>query len=193
MNRCNTGAVLILMATAAAAGPSDDDMARCAAISATDARVACYDALAHRPADKPSAAARSTPAPGPALAAPAPASAATGPAAAPVPAPAAAAPVAQAPVSVAAIAADPKTFGLTPAQKHIADLGPKSMAAHISSVRADQLGRTFVVLDEGGTWSVLDNDGRLSSGDAVTIKRAAMSSFLMFTATNHSYSVHRIK
>jgi hypothetical protein len=192
MNRCNTGAVLILMATAAAAGPSNDDMARCAAIAAIDLRVACYDALAHRPADKPSAAAKSTPAPA-AAPVPLPAPVATAPAAAPVPAAAGAAPVTQAPVSAVAIAADPKTFGLTPVQKHTADLGPKSMAAHISSVSADQLGRTFVVLDEGGTWSVLDNDGRLSSGDAVTIKRGAMSSFLMFTPSNHSYWVHRIK
>jgi hypothetical protein len=192
MNRCNTGAVLILMATAAAAGPSNDDMARCAAIAAIDLRVACYDALAHRPADKPSAAAKSTAAPAAApVAVPAPV--ATAPAAAPVPAPAGAAPLNQAPVSEAAIAADPKNFGFSPVQKHIADLGPKSIAAHISSVSSDQLGRTFVVLDNEETWSVLDNDGRLSSGDAVTIKRAAMSSYLMFTASNHSFWVHRIK
>jgi hypothetical protein len=187
MNRCKIGAALILMATAAAAtaaAPSNDDMARCAVIPAPDSRLACYDALAHRPADKmPSAAAKSTPAPAPT---PVPA-----PAAVPAAAPAAAA--AQAPVSAAAIAADPKNFGLTPAQQHTADLGPKSITAHISIVSSDQVGRTLVVLDSGETWTVMDNDGRLSSGDAVTIKRAALGSFLMLTPSNHSYRVRRLK
>lgn len=171
MIRFEVGTALILMAAAAAAAPSNNDMARCALIPAPDSRLACYDALAHRPGDKPSAAAKSTPAP----------------AAAPVPAPAAAAPAA------AAIAADPKNFGLTPAQQHTADLGPKSIAAHISIVSSDQAGRTLVVLDSGETWSVMDNDGRISSGDAVTIKRAALGSFLMMTPSNHSYRVRRIK
>jgi hypothetical protein len=187
MNRCKIGAALTLMATAAAAtaaAPSNDDMARCAVIPAPDSRLACYDALAHRPADKmPSVAAKSTPAPAPT---PIPA-----PAAVPAAAPAAAA--AQAPVSAAAIAADPKNFGLTPAQQHTADLGPKSITAHISIVSSDQVGRTLVVLDSGETWTVMDNDGRLSSGDAVTIKRAALGSFLMLTPSNHSYRVRRLK
>jgi hypothetical protein len=191
MNRGEIGAALILMAaSAAAAAPSNEDMARCAVIPAPDSRLACYDALAHRPADKvPSAAAKSTPAPAP-IPVPAPTSV-PAPAATAAAAPAAAA--AQAPVSAAAIAADPKNFGLTPAQQHTADLGPKSIAAHISIVSSDQLGRTLVVLDSGETWTVMNNDGRLRSGDAVTIKRAALGSFLMMTPSNHSYRVRRLK
>ena len=197
MNRCTIGVVLILVAAAAAAAPSNEDMARCAVIPAPDTRLACYDALAHRPADKPSAAAKNTSLP---AAAPAP-SHIPAPVAAPATvaaqAPSAAAPAvaaaAPAPGSAAAIAADPKNFGLTPAQQHTADLGPKSIAANISIVSADQSGRTLVVLDNGETWSVMDNDGRLSSGDAVTIKHAALGSFLMFTRSNHSYRVRRIK
>jgi hypothetical protein len=194
MKHSSSGAALILMATAAAAtaaAPSNDDMARCAVIPAPDSRLACYDALAHRPADKmPSAAAKSTPAPAPA---PIPATKTShAPAEAPAAAPAAAA--AQAPVSAAAaIAADPKNFGLTPAQQHTADLGPKSITAHISIVSSDQVGRTLVVLDSGETWTVMDNDGRMSSGDAVTIKRAALGSYLMLTPSNHSYRVRRLK
>jgi hypothetical protein len=192
MSRSIIGAALILMATAAtAAAPSNDDMARCAVIPAPDSRLACYDALAHRPADKmPSAAAKSTPALAP-TPVPAPTTVAA-PTTAAAPAAAAAA-AAQAPVSAAAIAADPKNFGLTPAQQHTADLGPKSITAHISIVSSDQVGRTLVVLDSGETWTVMDNDGRLSSGDAVTIKRAALGSFLMLTPSNHSYRVRRLK
>jgi hypothetical protein len=187
------GIWLILLVASAAAAPGNSDMARCAAIAAPDSRLACYDALAHRPVDKAPSAAATAPAPAPVLApAPAPVLAA-----APLPAPAAAvappAAAAQAPVLAAAIAADPKNFGLTPAQQHTADLGPKSIAAQISIVSSDQIGRTLVVLDNGETWTVMDNDGRLSSGDAVTIKRAALGSFLMFTASNHSYRVRRIK
>jgi hypothetical protein len=157
-----------LTAATAVAAPSNNDMARCAAMSAPDSRLACYDALAHRPVDRaPSAAATASPAP--------------------------AAAAAQAPASAAAAAEDPKNFGLTPAQQHTVDLGPQSIAAHISILSTDQLGRTFVVLDSGQTWTVLDNDGRLASGEAVTIKRAALGSFLMMTPSNHSYRVRRIK
>jgi hypothetical protein len=195
MNRSKIGAAPVLMAAVAAAAataaaPSNDDMARCAVISAPDSRLACYDALAHRPADKmSSAAAKSTPAP-----APAPAST---PAPAPVPAPAAAAAPAAAgagaPVSAPAIAADPKNFGLTAAQQQPVDAGPKAIAAHIAVVSSDKLGHTTVVLDSGQTWTVLDDDGRLSAGDAVRIKRASLGSYLMFGPSNHSYTVRRTR
>jgi hypothetical protein len=182
VNKLSRVVGLILLAASAAAAPSNEDMARCAVIPAPDSRLACYDALAHRPADKPTVAAANR--------APVPVA---------VPTPAAAAPVApavatvQAPASAAAIAADPKNFGLTAVQQHTADVGPKSIAAQISIVSSDQSGRTLVVLDNGETWTVMDNDGRLSSGDAVTIKRAALGSFLMLTRANHSYRVRRIK
>jgi hypothetical protein len=191
MKHSINAAALILLAATAAAAPSNDDMARCAVIPAPDSRLACYDALAHRPADKaPSAAAKSTPAPAPAQASapmppPTPVSAAAPPAAPAAPA--------QAPSAAAIAAADPKNFGLTAVQQHTTDLGPKSIAAQISIVSSDQVGRTLVVLDNGETWTVMDNDGRLSSGDAVTIKRAALGSFLLMTPSNHSYRVRRIK
>jgi hypothetical protein len=180
--------LLLGLSVAAAAAPSNDDMARCAAIAAPDARLACYDTLAHRPADKiPRAAAT------PASAAPAASAAAPTVAAPTVAAPAsAAAATAQAPAAVPN-PADPKNFGLTPAQQHTTELGPKSIAAHISIVSADRAGQTMVVLDSGQTWTVMDNDGRLAAGDAVTIKRAALGSFLMLTPSNHRYRVRRVK
>ena len=178
----SSGAILILLVATAAAvpaltaaaatAPGSDDMARCAAIQAPDSRLSCYDALAHRPSDKVPPAAKAAPSPAP-----------------PVPSAAAV----QAPATVAAIAADPQNFGLTAVQQHTADLGPKAETAHISIVSSDQSGRTFVVLDSGQTWTVMDSDGRLNSGDAVTIKRAALGSFLMLTPSNHSYRVRRQK
>jgi hypothetical protein len=177
--------LLLGLSVSAAAAPSNDDMARCAAITASDARLVCYDALAHRPPEKAPRAAAARPA------SPAPAASATAPAVT-APTTAAAAP-AQAPVAATLNPADPKNFGLSPAQQHTTDLGPKSIAARISIVSANQAGQTTLVLDSGQTWIVMDNDGRLAAGDAVTIKRAALGSFLMMSPSNHSYRVRRIK
>jgi len=176
--------LLLGLSVAAGAAPSNDDMARCAAIAAPDARLACYDGLAHRPAEKipsavatpPARSAREASATVPTVAAPASAAAATAqvPAAAPNP-------------------ADPKNFGLTPAQQHTTESGPKSIAAQISIVSANHAGQTVVALDNGQAWTVMDNDGRLAAGDAVTIRRAALGSFLMMAPSNHSYRVRRVK
>jgi hypothetical protein len=153
-------------------------MAHCADIQSRDTRLSCYDALAQRAPDE-----------APAVAATSPAIPAT-PTAPAVPAPA---PAAQAPTTVAAVVADPKNFGLNATQTHIAELGPKSQASHISILSSDQTGQTFVVLDSGQTWTVMDPDGWLSTGDAVTIKRANFGSYLMFAPSHHSYRVRRIK
>lgn len=177
--------LLLGLSVSATAAPGNDELARCAAIAAPDARLACYDTLAHRPADKirsaaampPASSAPAVPATAPVVAAPATAAAAA----------------TQASAVVAPNPADPKDFGLTPAQQHTTDLGPKSIAAHISILSSNQEGKTFVVLDNGQTWNVMDNDGWLASGDAVTIKRKALGSFLMTIPSNHSYRVHRIK
>jgi hypothetical protein len=156
--------LLACFAAAAGAAPSDEDMARCAAVASHEARLACYDALAHRPPDQASSAAASV---------------------LPSTPPPAAAPT--------AATTDPKNFGLTAAQQHPTDAGPKAIAAHIAVVSSDKLGHTTVVLDSGQTWTVLDDDGRISAGDAVRIKRAALGSYLMFTPSNHSYSVRRAR
>jgi hypothetical protein len=205
MNKLRYAALLILIPVTAmaVAAPGADEMARCASIAAPEARLACYDAVQHRPADKapaqvaaaaaaPAAVAPAqapAPAPAPAPAAVAPAQA---PAPVPAPAPAQSPTPAPAPISAAAIAADPNNFGLTAKQQHTADVGPKSIAAHIAIVSSNALGQTTIVLDSGQTWAVLDNDGWLSKGDAVTIKRAALTSFLMMTPSNHSYRVQRL-
>jgi hypothetical protein len=175
-------AVAVASVSASAApvpAPSSEEMARCAAIQARDTRLSCYDALAHRPPDPPATVARTAPAAAPAT----PAAPAISPPASPV----------QAPTTVAAVAADPANFGLSAIQTHTADLGPKSQASHISILSSNQSGRTFVVLDSGQTWTILDPDGWLNTGDAVTIKRGQFGSYLMRGPSNHTYHVHRDK
>jgi hypothetical protein len=166
---------LLLMTMAAAAAPSPEELARCVAIPAADARLACYDALAHRVVDRAPTAASSKPAPPAAQSAPA-----------------AAVQSAPAPAADVAGVNDAKDFGLTPAQRHVAESGPPSITAHITQLTpAKDL--TLMALDNDQRWAVEDNDGRLSVGDAVRIKRAAMGSFLMITASNHTYRVRRTK
>jgi hypothetical protein len=175
MNRSTIAIALILtVAATTAAASSDADMRRCAAIPSRDARLDCYDALAHHLSTK-------------AAASPATQVPATPQAAAPAVAPAAPA----APAAV--VAGDPKNFGLTPAQQHTIDAGPKMITANISILSSDQKGATLIVLDNGETWSVADSDGWLATGQAVRIKRAVMGSYLMLIPSNHSYHVRRLK
>jgi len=193
----NTIAIALILSVAAttATAASDADMTRCAAIPGRDARLDCYDALAHQLTTLPRTAM-------PASAAAPTAIPATPQAAAPAVSPAATAASASsaAPASSAATAApaavvagDPKNFGLTPVQQHTVDAGPKMITANISILSSDQKGATFIVLDNGETWSVADSDGWLATGQAVRIKRAAMGSFLMLIPSNHSYHVRRLK
>jgi hypothetical protein len=179
-------------AGAAPAAPTAEQMARCAAIQGRDTRLSCYDSLAHRPPDEAPAVANNAPAPAPAPPAAAMRAAASSGTATPAAA-TAPEPVSSAPTTVAAVAADPKNFGLSATQTHIADLGPKAESAHISILSSDQTGQTFAVLDNGQTWVVTGPDGWLNSGDAVTIKRAQFGSYLMFVPSHHSYHVRRLK
>ncbi|HEY2465335.1 MAG TPA: hypothetical protein VGI32_14850 [Steroidobacteraceae bacterium] len=184
MNRSSTMALIVaaaaMIATAirpAMAVTRDEDMTRCAAISARDARLDCFDDLARQVSNKAAAAA------------PIASTSATpqGGAAAPTNA------AAPALSSAAAAAADPKNFGLTAAQQHTVDLGPKMITATISILSSDQTGATLVVLDNGQTWSVQGNDGWLASGQAVRIRKVSVGAFLMLIPSNHSYHVRRLK
>jgi hypothetical protein len=177
---------LIVIAAAVAtatAATSDADMLRCAALPGRDARLDCYDALAHQLSNKAAA-----PTAGQIPVTPSAAAPATAPAAAS----AISSPATQAPPA-AVVAGDPKNFGFTPAQQHTLDVGPKMITATISNVSSNQKGDTFVVLDNGQTWSVAENDGWLASGQAVSIKRASMRAYLMRIPSNHTYYVHRLK
>jgi hypothetical protein len=179
-----TALILAVAAITATAATSDSDMLRCAAVAARDARLDCYDALAHQLSNKaaaPTAAQipATAPAPGPA------------PASARAPASADSPAATQAPPAV--VAGDPKNFGLTAVQQHTADLGPHMITANISILSSNQKGETVVVLDNGQTWSLTDNDGWLATGQAVRIKKAAMGSYLMLIPSNHSYHVRRLK
>jgi hypothetical protein len=164
--------------------PTAGDLARCAGIAAPDARLACYDGLAGRSADRAATAA------GTAAPSSTPAAVTATPAIRAAPTTQAPAPTAPAP----AVAGEAQNFGLTPTQRHSAPEGPAAIQARIAKIIEDRrVGRTYVILDNGQTWSFTDaeEDARLGPGDPVTIKHAALGSFLMTTSSRHTYHVRR--
>jgi hypothetical protein len=177
----------LALPAAAEVRPVDaNELARCAAISSGNERLACYDALAV------------VAVPGIQITPATVASAAGGTAApATVPAPGAGAPApatgtAAVPAAHSANPDDPANFGLTQQQLKAAPAGPASIKATVSQITQDRLSHVYLVLDNGQTWGFSGTDARVRPGDAVTIKRAALGSFLMVTPSRHSYRVERL-
>jgi hypothetical protein len=69
--------------------------------------------------------------------------------------------------------------------------GPTQMQAVVAEVSVDRMGTVSVSLDNGQRWTFQDPDPRLRPGDRVTIRRAALGSFLMATPSRHIYRVQR--
>jgi len=164
-------AVALRAAGAVAASPSAE-LARCAAISAASERLACYDAL--RCADIPAPDERlacydalAQPKASPPQIAPAePTRPETG-------------------------SRDPGSFGLAP--QHTPVDAQQKIQARVARVSADRQGKVTVILDNGQTWAVYELDPVLQLGDAVTIRRGALGSYLLTTGQRHSYRVQRLQ
>jgi hypothetical protein len=186
-------AVPLPRGAAAAATVDPGALAHCAAITGADERLACYDTLA-RPKPSPAAAANPAPASAKASAhaATAPAATTTTASAAPTRAAAAtAAPAAAAAGTAAAgaTAGSANSFGLT---KHAApEPGSDHIQAHVTRVDANRLGNVRISLDNGQVWTYNDPDALIRVGDAVTIKRGALGSFLLATPAHHTYKAQR--
>jgi len=176
------------------------ELARCAAISGGNERLACYDALAvvavpgiriapatvaTAPAGGTAAAATSRTAP---RGADAPSASVTQPDVA-----SAAGQTAQpAQAARSANPDDPANFGLTRHQLKVVPAGPDSVKSTVSQITQDRLNNVYLVLDNGQTWGFVEPDPRVRPGDSITIKRAALGSFLMTTPSRHSYRVQRV-
>jgi hypothetical protein len=170
------GLVGLTLAAAGAAAPAGSaaDVARCAAITAPDERLACYDALVCAgiaAADERLACydALAKPRPSQPQAAPADAARPEGG------------------------GNDVKNFGVIKRRLAPKPEGPELIKALVAQVSVDRLGNVSVSLDNGQSWSFHDPDALLRSGDAVTIRRAALGSFLMTTPRRHTYRVQRMK
>ena len=84
-------------------------------------------------------------------------------------------------------------FGLTQRQLKPVAGGPSSEKAVVSQLTVDRLNNVVLVLDNGQTWAFVEPDPRVRPGDSITIKRAALGSFLMMTPSRRSYRVQRVK
>lgn len=170
-------ALLSLALLSARVRAADDaDLARCAAIIAADARLACYDRLVGRRDGD--------------------ANSVSGPASLRVAGEAhTAAPVVllAPPRSAPSAAPTEEEFGLTRVQVHTAQKEMQAIQAKIRQVSADRTGQFFCELDNGQTWTFTEEDVRLAPGDTVTIKRASLGSFTMLTPSHHSHKTRRIK
>ena len=181
------GALVLTLGVAGADPLPSAELARCAAVSSPSERLACYDTLAGR-APKESAstvASQSTPQRPSA----APAAAPTGSAS--VAAPAAAPAAAVAAITPKASSDDPSRFGLPPPPTVVP--GPSQIEARVSRVNADAQGNVTLTLENGQVWSVQQGDHWLQSGDNVTIRQAALGSYLLTTPARHSYRVRRLQ
>jgi len=146
--------------------------AGCAAIPASAERLACYDAAAcggitateERLGCYDALAGRKSPGPRPATVPATPAQPASD---------------------------DADSFGLVKPQPPAP--GPDKIEARVVGLTADRQGHVTVTLDNGQTWAVSDADSRLQSGDTVTIRHAALGSYLLTTTARHSYRVQRLK
>jgi len=134
------------------------DALNCAAVTNADERLACYDALAKTQSARPPAA--------------------------PAVAPAAAA-------SDGAIA--DAGFGAAPHKSPPTPKGPEQIKALVAEVNVDRLGTVTVSLENGQTWTFHDPEPRIKSGDEVTIRRASLGSYLMTIPGRHTYRVQRTR
>jgi hypothetical protein len=176
----------------AASPPVDPGaLAHCASMTSADERLACYDSLSRPRSSAAPAAPAASKAPAASTAAKAGPQAAAAPAATANPAaPAAAAGAGGAPAAGAASAADAKSFGLT---RHPppAEEGPSQIHAKVTRIDADQWGHVRVSLDNGQAWTFDSFNPMVREGEAVTIKRGAIGSFLLTTAGHNTYRAVR--
>lgn len=181
-------ALLMFLGCMAGANAADGKSPQqCAAIGDDLERLACYDRIYRTPASTVPAGAG-------------PASTAVGPAATVSPDP-------KSSVAPAAAAAGPGAptpqddFGLTEAAKQARlpeesrkEL-PESVSGKVAKVARRPAGEFIVTLENGQVWTQLQVDprARIAVGDTVTIKKAALGSYLLVTASRYATRVRRVK
>jgi hypothetical protein len=199
-------ALLCLMIGAVPANAASEDAARrCSGMGDDRARLACYDSIFRKPGagtGSGSAATSSAAATG------ASAAAAAVPAASAVPASAASVPAISVPSVTASTAPATATpvnpqddFGLTEAAKRARDpekakeTMPESITQEVAAVTRKKDGELVVTLANGQVWTQLETDrrARVSVGDTVTIKRAALGSYLLVTESKLATRVRRTR
>jgi hypothetical protein len=89
-------------------------------------------------------------------------------------------------------AAPQHSFGLYAAE-HPAPATDTSLSAKVVALGASARGRPTVALEGGQLWELDGPDTLLAGGDAVTIRRAALGSYLMTTPQGRTHRVRRLR
>jgi hypothetical protein len=87
----------------------------------------------------------------------------------------------------------PEDFGLDPAQRGQTEQHLSSITARVSGFSHSKQGKIQAELDNGQAWELDEADPLLAAGDPVTIRRAALGSFLLITPSKRSHRVHRTR
>jgi hypothetical protein len=87
-----------------------------------------------------------------------------------------------------------EAFGLYKEEHPVlATSATKAITAKVAGISHDPHGRETISLDEGALWQLDGSDALLSSGDSVTIKRAAMGSYVLTTPSGRTHRVRRLR
>jgi hypothetical protein len=174
------------------------DRARdCAGLANDETRLACYDAIFRESAAASGMTDRSAV---PRVESP-PVAAAAGTAAAAVTAGAGVAASAAAVPAAGVTAGTEDEFGMTGAVRRARDTAGdeppplERISARVETVRRQPAGELVLTLDNGQVWAQLEPDPRLrlATGDAVTIRKAALGSYMLVTANRYGTRVRRVK
>jgi hypothetical protein len=147
---------------------------QCAEINDPSKRLACYDQVAERPPATSAAVPKDSPAAKVSPAASAPAAAAA---------------------SAATTAPPPKeSFGLYSAEHPAAPPRVEALiSARVISIGISSTGRSTVTLEGDQVWELDSADPVLKNGDAVTVKRGTLGSFILTTPAGRLHRAHRIR
>ena len=182
-----------------AATVSQSSLHACAILTDPAERLGCYDQLAGHAPNGDAAPVAAAPAAAAAATAAVPATTTTATPAAPAPAAASAAPAAgttAASAATATAAAEPppkESFGLYTAEHPTAPAVTQSLDDRVVATGASASGRMTVALASGALWELDEADPLLTVGDVVSIRRAALGSFLMETPTKRTHRARRLR
>ncbi len=179
---------------AVAQQPGAQTLESCAAITAAADRLACYDRVSGRATPGNAAPAIPTPE-NPSLPA-TPASRATPAASVQTsPPPVSAAPdvPAKPPQAAPSQVLPPESFGLYSAEHPTVPNKQSTLTAKVTKLGVLANTHQSVTLDGGQLWELDSPDPLLATGDTVTIKRAALGSFILKTPSGRTSRAYRLR
>ena len=143
---------------------------QCAQINEPSKRLACYDQVAERPPATSAAQPKDSPA-------------------------AKGSPPASAPAAASAATTPPKeSFGLYTAEHPAPPPRVEALiSAKVISIGISSSGRSTVTLEGDQVWELDSADPVLKNGDAVTVKRGTLGSFILTTPAGRLHRAHRMR